>query len=114
MADNNDDDLHRQMKVQEQTFRAQQEPLNNIQQMLAQLLTNRNTNDTDINHNDEEHSDDERHKTEKSKESSSIDAGVIKSIQAQIDSLAPRDELKKVEMTNSYPLKWVWYHTHRS
>jgi len=35
MADNNDDDLRRRIEVQEQTFRAQQEALNNIQQMLA-------------------------------------------------------------------------------
>jgi len=40
MAENNDDDLHRQMEAQEQTFRAQQEALDNIQQMFAQLLTN--------------------------------------------------------------------------
>ena len=88
MANNNDDDLRRQMKAQEQTFRAQQEALDNIQQMLTQLLTNRNTNDTGSNHNDEEHNDDEHSKTEKSKESSSIDAEVIKGIQAQIAFLA--------------------------
>jgi len=74
--------------------------------MLAQLLTNRNTNDTGNNHNDEEHNDDEHPKTEKSKESSSIDAEVIKSIQAQIASLAQRDELKKMGMTHPYPLEW--------
>ena len=80
MADNDDDDLHWQMESQEQTFKAQQETLDNIQQMLAQLLTNRNTNDTGNNHNIEEHNDDERPKTEKSKESSSIDVEVIKYI----------------------------------
>ena len=74
--------------------------------MLAQLLTNWNTNDTGNNHNDEEHNDDEHPKTEKSKESSSIDAEVIKSIQAQIASLAQRDELKKMGMTRPYPLEW--------
>jgi len=52
--------------------------------MLAQLLINRNTNDTDSNHNDEEHKDNECPKTNKSKKSSSIDAEVIKGIQAQI------------------------------
>ena len=44
-------------------------------------------------------------KTEKSKESSSIDAEVIKGIQAQITSLAQRDELKKAGM-HLYPLEW--------
>ena len=88
MADNNDDDFRRQMEAQEQTFRAQQEALDINYQMPAQLLTNRNTNDTGSNHNNEEHNDDERPKTEKSKESSSIDVKVIKGIQAQIASLA--------------------------
>jgi len=46
--------------------------------MVAQLLANRNTNDTEINHNEEEHNDDECPKTEKSKESSSIDVEVVK------------------------------------
>ena len=68
------------METQEQTFRAQQEASDNIQQMLAQLLTNRNTNDTGSNRNEEEHNDDKRPKTEKSKESFSIDAEVIKGI----------------------------------
>jgi len=40
MADNNNDDLRQRMEAQEQTSRAQQEALDNIQQMLAQLLTN--------------------------------------------------------------------------
>jgi len=61
--------------------------LDNIQQMLAQFLINRNTNDTGSNR-DEEYNNDEHPKTEKSKESSSIDAEVIKNIQAQIASLA--------------------------
>ena len=73
--------------------------------MLAQLLTNRNNNDTGSNYNEEEHNDDEQPKTEKSKESSSIDAEVLKGIQAQIASLAQRDELNKAGMT-PYPLKW--------
>jgi len=94
------------MEAQEQTFRAQKEALNNIQQMLAQLLADRNTNDTGSNHNDEEHNDDERPKTEKSKESFSINVEVIKGILAQIASLTHRDELKKVEMTRSYLLEW--------
>jgi len=84
MADNNDDDLRRWMKAQEQTFRAQQEALDNIQQM---FLVNRNTNDTVSNHNEEEHNNDERPKTEKSKKSSLIDVEIIKGIQAQIASL---------------------------
>jgi len=46
--------------------------------MLAQLLTNRNNNDTGSNHNEEAHNDGECPKTEKSKESSSIDVEVIR------------------------------------
>ena len=80
MADNNNDDLRQRMEAQEQTFRAQQEALDNIQQMLTQLLTNQNSNDTGSNHNEEEYNDDERPKIEKSKKSSSIDAEVIKGI----------------------------------
>ena len=73
IADNNNDDLRQRMEAQEQTFRAQQEALDNIRQILAQLLTNRNNNDTGSNYNEEEYNDDERPKTEKSKESFSID-----------------------------------------
>ena len=54
--------------------------------MQAQLLTNRNNNDTGSNHNKEEHNDDERPKIEKLKESSLINVEVIKGIQAQIAS----------------------------
>jgi len=74
--------------------------------MLAQRLTNRNNNDTGSNHNEEEQNDDERPKTEKSKKSFSIDAEVIKDIQAQIASLTQKDELKKAGMARSYPLEW--------
>jgi len=88
MADNSNDDVRRGMEAQEQTSKAQQEALDNIQQMLAQLLTKRNNIDTGSNHNKEEHNDDEQPKTEKSKESSSINAEVLKGIQAQIASLA--------------------------
>jgi len=35
MADNNNDDLRQRMDAQEQTSKAQQEALNNIQQMLT-------------------------------------------------------------------------------
>ena len=94
------------MEAQEQTSMTQQEALDNIQQMLAQLLTNWNNNDTEGNHNGEEHNDDEWPKTEKTKESSSIDAEVIKGIQAQIASVAQRDELKKAGMIHPYPLEW--------
>ena len=52
--------------------------------MLAQLLVNQNTNDTDSNHNEEEHNDDEYNMAEKSKESSSIDAEVTKGIQLRL------------------------------
>jgi len=44
--------------------------LDNIQQMLAQLLVNRNTNDISSNRDKEEYNNNERPKTEKSKESS--------------------------------------------
>jgi len=44
--------------------RAQQEALDNIQQILSQLLINWNNNDTGSNHNEEEYNDDERPKTE--------------------------------------------------
>ena len=74
--------------------------------MFAQLLTNRNNNDTGSNHDDEEHHNHEQPKTEKSKESSSMDAEVLKGIQAQIASLAQRDELKKVGTVRPYPLEW--------
>jgi len=80
MADNNNDDFRLRMEAQEQTSKAQQEALDNIQQMLAQLLTNRNNNDTGSNHNEKEHNNDAQPK-EKSKESSSIDVEVLKAIQ---------------------------------
>ena len=35
-----------------------------------------------------------------------MDAEVLKGIQAQIASLAQRDELKKAGMTRPYPLEW--------
>jgi len=53
-----------------------------------------------------EHNDDKQLKTEKSKESSSIDAEVLKGIEAQIASLTQRDELKKACMIRPYPLEW--------
>ena len=101
MADNNnDDDYRHHMKTQEQTFKVQQEGLDNIQCMLTQLLTNRNNDDTtSSNHDEEENNNNEPPKTEKSKESSSIDVEVIKGIQTQVASLSQRDELKKVGMT---------------
>jgi len=74
--------------------------------MLAQLLTNWNNNDTGSNHNEEEHHEDEQPKIEKSREGSSIDAEVLKGIQAQIASLTQKDELKKAGMTRPYPLEW--------
>jgi len=52
-----------------------------------------------------EHHDDEQPKTEKSTESSSMDAEVLKGIQAQIASLTQRDELKKVGAVRPYPLE---------
>jgi len=61
--------------------------LKNIQQMLAQLLVNQNTNDIGSNCDEEEHNNDEHPTNEKSKESSSIDVVVIKGIRARIASL---------------------------
>jgi len=100
MTDNNlDEDLCQRMEAQEQTSRTQQEALENIQH-----LVNQNINDTGSNHN--EYNNDKHPKTEKSKEISSIDAEVIKDIQAQIASLTQRDELKKVGMMRPYLLEW--------
>ena len=73
--------------------------------MLVQLLNNRNNNDAGSNHDKEEHFSNEQPKTEKSKEGS-LDAEVLKSLQAQIVSLAQRDELKKVGAVRPYPLEW--------
>ena len=106
MADNGNDDLRRRLEAQEQTFKTQQEALDNIQQMLAQLLNNRNNNDIESNHDEEEHLSNEQPRTEKSKEGSSLDAEVLKGIQAQIASLTQRDELKKVGTVHPYPLEW--------
>ena len=51
---NNDDDLCHHIEAQKKTYRAQQKALKNIQQMLAQLLTNRNNNENiDSNHDEE-------------------------------------------------------------
>jgi len=81
--------------------------LDNIQNLLAQVLNNQNNDETGSHHNEEEnHNNNEPPKTEQSKEGSSIDAEVIKDIQAQIASLIQRDELKKVGMTYPYPLEW--------
>jgi len=56
--------------------------------MLVQLLTNQNNNEnTDSNHDGEGNLNNEPPKTEKSKGSFSIDAEIIKGIQAQITSL---------------------------
>ena len=72
--------------------------------MLTELLVNWNNNDTGSNHDEEENNNNEPPMIEKS--SSLVDAEVIKGIQAQIASLAQRDELKKVGMTRPYPLEW--------
>ena len=72
--------------------------------MLAQLLINRNHNDTGSNA--EEHHSNEQPKTEKSKENSSMDAEVLKGIQVQIAFLAQKDELKKVGAVRPYLLEW--------
>ena len=62
MADNDNDNLRRRLEAQEQTSKAQQEALDNIQQILAQLLTNQSNNDTGSNHDDEEHHSHEQSK----------------------------------------------------
>ena len=95
------------MEAQEKTSKARQEALDNIQQILAQLLTYRNNdNTTGSNHVNEENNNNESPKTDYSKEGSSIDAEVIKGIQAQVASLAQRVELKKVGAVRPYPLEW--------
>ena len=77
-----------------------------IQNMLAQLLDNRNNDETGSHHNEEEnHNNNEPPKTEQSNKVSSTDAKVIKGIQAHIASLTQREELKKVRMTRPYPLE---------
>jgi len=77
------------MESHEQTFKAQQEALDNIQQILVQLLTNRkNDNTTGSNYENEENNNNEPPKIDHSNEGFSIDAKVIKGIQAQIASLA--------------------------
>ena len=101
MADNGNDDLRWRLEAQEQTSKAQQEALDNIQQMLTQLLIN-----TKSNQNEKEHHNDEQPKTEKSKKSSSMDVEVLKGIQAQIASLTQKDELKKVGVVRPYPFEW--------
>jgi len=74
--------------------------------MLNQLLTSQHNNDTSSKHEEEEHNNNtEPPKTERSKKGSSLDADVLKGIQAQVASLIHRDELKKVRMTH-YPLEW--------
>jgi len=79
--------------------------------MLAQLLINRNNNDTGSNHDEEEYHSHEQPKIEKSKEGSSMDAEVLKGIQAQITSLAHRDELKKVGTVRLTLWNGIQYHT---
>ena len=79
--------------------------MDNIQQVLAHLLVNRNTNDRGSNRDEEEHNNDKRLKTEKSKEAFSINVEVIKGIQPQIASLTQMDELKKGGMTRPYSLE---------
>ena len=59
MTDNGNDDLRQWLEAQEQTSKAQQEALDNIQQMLTQLLINRNNNDTGSNHDEKEYHNDE-------------------------------------------------------
>ena len=88
MANNNhDNDLYRRMEAQEQTSKAQQAALDNVQQMLVQLLNNQNNDETTgSNHDEEQNPDTEPPKTEKSKESFALDADVIKGIQTQIAS----------------------------
>ena len=63
---------------------------------MAQFLNNQShDNTTGSNYDEEENLNNENSKTEKTKGSSSIDAEIIKSIQAQIASLPQTDEPKK-------------------
>ena len=78
--------------------------MDNIQRMLIQLLENQNNKNT--TGNEEVNLDNEPPKSEESKKGSSVNADMIKGIQAQVASLAQRDELKRVRMTSPYPLEW--------
>ena len=69
--------------AKEKTSRAQQAALKNVQQMLVQFLNNQNNNDTIGSNHVEKNPNNEPPKTKKSKGSSTIDADVIKGIQAQ-------------------------------
>jgi len=106
IADNNNDDLRHYMKAQKQIFRTQQEALDNIQSMLAQLLNNRNNDETGNHPNEEGNLNNEPPETEQSKEGSSINVDVIKGIQGQIASLTQSFELKKLGNTHPYPMEW--------
>jgi len=103
MVDNDNDDLHWWWRHRSRLPELSKKPW---------ITSNRwapdqpNTIDTGSNHNEEGRHDDEHPRTKKSKESSSIDAEVIKGIQAQITFLTQRDELKKVGMTRPYLQEW--------
>ena len=73
--------------------------------MLTQLMTDQNNEKNSDNNEREEENRTSENKNAKESSSSSINIEIIKGIQAQIASLAQRDELKKVGMTRPYPLE---------
>ena len=86
-ANNNDDDLRHRMEAREQASRTQQEALNKIQLMLSEILANRNNENSENN---------EREDDKNTKDSFSVDAEVIKSIQAPQTSISATSDHKLV------------------
>jgi len=80
MADNDDVDLRHHMEAQEQTSKAQQKALENIQRMLTQLLTNQNNEEDFDNNKWEEENRAPENKNAKESSSSLINDEVIKDI----------------------------------
>ena len=96
MADNNNtDDLHR-LEDQEKATKAEQFALENIQRLLGKIISRQNEGENSNHRNDEQ---------PPPSGSSSVNADVIKGIQAQLASLTQRDELKKVGIVRPYALE---------
>ena len=74
--------------------------------MLSQLIIDWNNEENSDNNKREEENMTLENKNTKESSSSTIDAKVIKGIQAQIAFLAQQFELKKVGTIRSYPLEW--------
>ena len=113
--DGNDMNLHRRMQAQEEAIKNEQIAFDSIRRLLGQILTRQsnnyrssnNCNDDDHNHHsdEEENHNDEQPPLPPPSGVSSVDAKIIKSIQAQLASLTQRDELKKVGAIRAYSLE---------